>query len=258
MLVCQITAVWAGHHKHDHLHRHYGRHEIAATDAAIPKSTPAANMNHLGDTAAVQKVSEALEALSVINKLRIDNINFNNYILDDTAKGSERREFAPPLDYSKDAVAKLSVSVANTSRSGSPTKRRDKISTATKKSFAYTIPEDLAEAARVLAESSPPSPSTGEEAALSAQVRAKYGTKSNDTNRPPQRLQYANGLFEYVADNGIEYQIAEGPHQASLQKRATSGSNYWLANLEQRGNSPFAPSGYKVIKSQFISAWEVY
>jgi hypothetical protein len=30
-----------------------------------------------------------LEALSVINKLRIDNINFNNYILDDTAKGSE-------------------------------------------------------------------------------------------------------------------------------------------------------------------------
>ncbi|KZN94210.1 Glucan 1,3-beta-glucosidase [Penicillium chrysogenum] len=246
MLVCQITAVWAGHHKHDHLHRHYGRHEIAATDAAIPKSTPAANMNHLGDTAAVQKVSEALEALSVINKLRIDNINFNNYILDDTAKGSERREFAPPLDYSKDAVAKLSVSVANTSRSGSPTKRRDKISTATKKSFAYTIPEDLAEAARVLAESSPPSPSTGEEAALSAQVRAKYGTKSNDTNRPPQRLQYANGLFEYVADNGIEYQIAEGPHQASLQKRATSGSNYWLANLEQRGNSPFAPSGYKV------------
>jgi hypothetical protein len=192
-----------------------------------------------------------LKALSVINKLRIENINFNNYTLDDNIKNSEERESAPPLDYSKDTVAKLSASVANASPSGSPKNKRD---TTTKKSFAYTIPKDLAEAARELAESSPPSPSTGEEAELAAKVRAKYGSKSNDTNRPPQRLQSLNGLFEYDADNGMEYLAADETNKAQLNKRATSGSSYWLANLEQRGTSPYAPSGYKVIKSHISSS----
>jgi hypothetical protein len=100
-------------------------------------------------TAAVQKVSEALEALSVINKLRIDNINFNNYILDD---------------------AYFVAAFRWRTRAGSIRNRNGKLS------------HGIFRIIQGLAESSPPSPSTGEEAALSAQVRAKYGTKSNDTN----------------------------------------------------------------------------
>ncbi|OOQ86761.1 hypothetical protein PEBR_19890 [Penicillium brasilianum] len=216
---------------------------LASIEVAAPKSTSVSHENHFGHTEAAQKVSEALKALSVINKLRIENINFNNYTLDDKIKSPDKRDSAPPLDYSKDTVAKLSASVAKASSSGSPKKKRDTVS---KRSFAYIIPKDLAEAARELAESSPPSPSTGEETKLAAKVRAKYGSKSNDTNRPPQRLQSSNGLFEYNEDDGVEYLATDETNQAKMNKRATSGSSYWLANLEQRGTSPYASDDYKV------------
>lgn len=52
-------------------------------------------------------------------------------------------------------------------------KEKRQESTDTNGSFAYTIPKDLADAARVLAEYVPPTASTGEEEALAAKVHAK-------------------------------------------------------------------------------------
>ncbi|CAI7581755.1 unnamed protein product [Penicillium pancosmium] len=44
----------------------------------------------------------------------------------------------------------------------------------------------------------------------------------------------------------MEYLAVDETNKVQLNKRATSGSSYWLANLEQRGTSPYALSGYKV------------
>ncbi|KAJ6070768.1 CAZyme family GH55 [Penicillium canescens] len=90
---------------------------------------------------------------------------------------------APPLDYSTGAVSRLS-SLHSTSKSDSSKEKREDDSK-TSDSFAYIILKDLVEAARVLAESVPPTPSTGEEAALAAKIQVwrnvkDYGAKGDD------------------------------------------------------------------------------
>ncbi|KAA8650192.1 uncharacterized protein ATNIH1004_002873 [Aspergillus tanneri] len=244
LLVCQAVAILAAGHGHshrNHLHHHLRREGASASSsAAVSVASPKSNA---GVSEAMLKVSKALEALAVVNKLRLENVKYNNYTLADPDQITGERINAPPLDYSNESVSKLSSTAQLRSRDALYSLTGD-----SRKSFAYTIPADLAEAARILAESAPPTPSTGEEAALAVEVHAKYRSKTNDTNRPPQKLKEPNGLFEYVADQSVlGFHSNDSPSDtATLSKRAVSRSNFWMANMQQRGISPFAPDGYPI------------
>ncbi|CAG8407763.1 unnamed protein product [Penicillium salamii] len=244
LMICQVTGISASHahHSHEHLHHHFNRentpsHSIVASSS----SASASGVPHFGSSDAAIKVSEALKGLAVVNKLRVENVKFNNYAIADSKQVTGEKINGPPLDYSTGTVSRL-ASLQNSSKIETKEKREDSSSS----SLAYTIPKDLADAARVLAESVPPTPSTGEEELLAAKMHAKYRSKSNDTNRPPQRLQHSNGLLEYASPDQTVLQFGSGSANSTLNKRATSGSDYWLANLQQNGASPYAPAGYKV------------
>ncbi|KAF3386940.1 Glucan 1,3-beta-glucosidase [Penicillium rolfsii] len=102
--------------------------------------------------------------------------------------------------------------------------RRDTNSTI---GYGYLVPFELKEAARAVAELNPPSPSTGNYSAM----RAKYGDKTKDTLTPAQMLRAYDGLSG----------------SGTLETRESS--TWWMATMTQRGSSPFAPSGYKVMES---------
>ncbi|OGM39526.1 hypothetical protein ABOM_012090 [Aspergillus bombycis] len=245
-----------GHHVHEHLHRHYQR----AASSGVPSPVSSASLPHsstsighssnhtsFGTSDAALKVSRALKALAVVNKFRYENINYNKYEFTDPKKTTGKRVTAPPLDYSTESVQKLysmEAAYGDLSNNGSMKEKRDNTTKAAPKSLAYTISPELAEAARILAESAPPSPSTGKESALAAAMQAKYGQNGNDTNMAAQVLRGPNGLVEYAPFNSDETLFPVSSQ--SLHKRAASGSQFWMANIEQRGVSPFAPDGYKV------------
>ncbi|GAB1209502.1 hypothetical protein APSETT445_008281 [Aspergillus pseudonomiae] len=221
------------------------------SSASLPHSSTSighsSNHTSFGTSDAALKVSRALKALAVVNKFRYENINYNKYEFTDPKKTTGKRVTAPPLDYSTESVQKLysmEAAYGDLSNDGSMKEKRDNTTKAAPKSLAYTISPELAEAARILAESAPPSPSTGKESALAAAMQAKYGQNGNDTNMAAQVLRGPNGLVEYAPFNSDETLFPVSSQ--SLHKRAASGSQFWMANIEQRGVSPFAPDGYKV------------
>lgn len=114
-------------------------------------------------------------------------------------------------------------------------RKRDSSSSTNSQSFVYSISLDLAEAAYILAGFAPAYPLTGKESALAAKVQAKYGIKGNDTNMASQSLRGPDRLLGYAPSVDMEAPIRV--IDKSLEKRATSGSNYWMANIEQRGAS---------------------
>jgi hypothetical protein len=80
-------------------------------------------------------------------------------------------------------------------------------------------------------------------------IREKYNRGKRATNTPAQTLVHSNGLYDFLS-------YAETVNAASsfgdnndpgLQKR--SPSKYWMPHMEKNGNSPFAPAGYKVCKT---------
>ncbi|KAL2811038.1 pectate lyase superfamily protein-domain-containing protein [Aspergillus granulosus] len=248
LLVCFAVLVRAGGHGHGHGHAlHHLQHQLRRNShdpvsSAVHVPSPSPHPGS-GVSEATVMVSKALEALAVINKLRLETVKHNNYTLAEPDQITGERINAPPLDYSEDTVSHLMTANHLLSRDDSGPMDGE-----SQKSFTYRIPDDLAEAARILAESSPPSPSTGEHAALAATVHAKHRSKTNDTNRPPQKLRQPNGLFEHVPDQTVieSPPAAISSHSSNLGKRAASGSDFWMANMEQLGESPFAPDGYKV------------
>ncbi|KAL4956505.1 pectate lyase superfamily protein-domain-containing protein [Aspergillus filifer] len=190
---------------------------ISVRCSAVP--VPAASPHPSSDlSAATVKVIKALEVLAIANKLRVENAKANNYTFASPDQVAGRRMNAPPLEYSEEIISQLLSDKRVRTRDDSH------------------LTGELAEAARMLAESSPPSPSTGEHAALAAKVHTKYRSKTIDTNRPPQKLQRPNGLFEHVP------RIAEQTVMDSSAKRDSQET----AIFKRRSESSFAPDGYKV------------
>lgn len=211
------------HKSHHHLHGNHRRTHHAVDDAGSAQDT----------------LHEALKALRVANKLRVENVQSNNYQLR-TAAGSagEKSEHSsvPLLDY-LDATGGESLVKArleSTNRSGT---------IEPKLKYGYSLSPQLIQAAKEIAESQPPTPSDVDYAAIARKVRAKYSLANNDTNSMPQKLIGPDGLSEYVP-----YEHTSRELQQPLQ-RETSGraaAPYWMAEMEQNGVSPFAPPDYKV------------
>lgn len=238
----------SNHHGHAHLHHHFHRGgNNNPTPIEISVGATSARIEHSGTPVAVndpaELVSQALGKLAVINKERYENIAYNRYEFADAHEIVGQKINAPPLKYGSN----VTQSLPNIS---SHEKRDDHEGNSTRR-LVYSISPELAQAARILAESQPPTPSTGEEADLAMNVRMKYFAASNDTNTPQQAHRHSDGLSEYAVTWADQMPLANRTtveNDGKLLKRASS-SDYWMANLEQRGASPYAPTGYKVFRN---------
>ncbi|KAJ5639538.1 uncharacterized protein N7484_007400 [Penicillium longicatenatum] len=251
-----LTATAAGvlgkHHGHGHLHQHFHRAMDANADAAPTPTASSleaisAQMEHAGTpmmvSDAAKKVAQALEVLAVLNKERYENVTYNKYEFVDAHEVVGQKINAPPLNYTSEDIERLS--------SSSKTEKRDETNGNPTDRVVYSISPELAEAARILAESKPPTPSTGEEARLARDARMKYHSLVNDTNTPQQAHRHSNGLYEYadmLMDQMLLGDRSSVDKDDKLVKRA-SPSSYWLEDMEQLGASPYAPSGYKVFRN---------
>ncbi|KAF7173027.1 hypothetical protein CNMCM5623_005136 [Aspergillus felis] len=212
-----VVASHHAHHSHHQLH-HRGREIENAQNSAL------------------KTVEEALEALRIANKLRVENSQFNKYEFSTAATDRPQSEAVPLLDYvdpAKNAsFSKLSRrQIANQSVPADSGSR-----------YGYKLSLEVIQAAKEVAESQPPASWEVDYAAIAAQIRAKYNQGNNDTNSMIQKLVRPNGLLEYTSfdqPNGLQQ-----PFEDTLTKRATS--SYWMATMEQNGASPYAPAGYKV------------
>ncbi|KAL5042121.1 hypothetical protein BDW71DRAFT_217250 [Aspergillus fruticulosus] len=207
------------HHRHQHIHR--------SNNETLPSRNDATNLD---DPA--RMVKNALAVLARVNRERVENPNFNQYIVKSPDQTEAPESAATPLEYSAQAAESARL------------EQRDAASTPTRGNRAYSIPAELAKAAKLVAESADNTPS-GNQSDVAAAVRQKYGKGKRTTNTPAQVLVHSNGLYDFqsFAETGNP-SLREDNRDVSLQKRAPS--QYWMPHMEKNGNSPFAPDGYKV------------
>jgi hypothetical protein len=202
LVLCAIASVLAfDHHRHQHhgsqKHLHARSHEDGNNQTVGSR-----NMTLNGPE---EIVRNALAALSVVNKARVEHPLFNRIEFEDAPSV---RGAAPPLEYGNVTLSKRSSDV-----------------------LLYTIPTELANAARALAEATEQQ-STGNHPEVAAAIRKKYANKLNDTNAP-EPLGKPEGLLGSF-----------GSENSELTARATYG--YWMADIKHQAFAPYAPSGYKV------------
>jgi hypothetical protein len=183
--------------------------------SAVATSTKSARETNGTSSDAQALVDQALKVLAVVNKGRVENPVFNENKREDP---DEEYKPAPLLDYEADPEE---ISTSRISR-------RDENNGTVLGS--YRIPKELAEAAAMVAESTPQKPK-GDHEDVAARIRKKYKPSFlNDTNTP-EESQAPEGRLSVYAGEGLE-------------KRA---SGYWLVDDQKfPGISPFSPSGYKV------------
>lgn len=221
------------HYSHRHRHHVAREHTVSAVGsgaASFPLASRASNAEKL--------VKRALGAASILNKARLDNPSFNKleYKRQAARKGPPPK--SPSLLERADALHLDALGKPSSPMTAAEPMHGD---------YEYSISPELAEAARITAESSPPTKLHDNPASTIASLRKKYGYRFNDTNTPQQ---------VHIRPNGLEGRIfaAEDELQLVSTINTTSGSNrtkrgnptYWMANLAQQGRSPFAPSRYKV------------
>jgi hypothetical protein len=88
------------------------------------------------------------------------------------------------------------------------------------------IPDQLAKAAEMVAESLPHDTISSQVLSESDALKAKYWAKANETNTP------------------IPSPLPKVEEDASVDKRAES--TYWMESIFMNGKAPYADNGYKV------------
>lgn len=231
----------AVNHGSGHVHHHTNRSsrtfeslDLSVTTAVA--SGPSGTLSALEDSQ--RMVKNAHEALSIVNKGRLAYPQGNTYELQHGGAADKFR--AAPLLEHKD-IDSFRASVATVSLNDTKPTIEDP------HRFSYTISSKLAEAARIVAESSPQPLPIHNDADL-AQIIWKYRTKQNDTNTPPQTYVSPNGLGGGML---FDAKVPEESEKSELRKRGSE--DFWLTEMSDSGSSPFAPEGYKVIPLQFKS-----
>ncbi|KAL4769204.1 pectate lyase superfamily protein-domain-containing protein [Aspergillus nidulans var. acristatus] len=157
----------------------------------------------------------------------IENIHFNKHEFKD-----------PDTPMPKEAPALDTITI-----SGNVTKQSK-----SDKAFTYSIPENLREAARIIAKSAPPATPKGDHEQVAADICRKYALYTNDTNVPPQQLRQADGLMGYVdswEDRGVS-STNESSAETTETKAKRATNIYWMTAIEQHGRSPFVLKKYQV------------
>ena len=213
-----ISASQHGHHSHDRLHKR--RNVTDASDS---------------DSSAKHVVEEALKALRIANKLRVENMQLNKWEFQDDKSHNRDSSVVPLSDYSDPTK---NTSLAQLSKRASS---KDPSSLKSNPTYGYTLSPEIVKAAKEVAESEKPAPWDVDYASIASKIRTKWSSGNNDTNSMVQKLSRSNGLDKYTTfeqPDGLQEPI-QGVH-----KRATS--SYWMADVEQNGASPYAETGYKV------------
>lgn len=197
--------------------------------------TPSTGTNiTLGDEKDI--VAKFHEAMAIANAGIRENPRTNIYTVYNKSDIQDAVKPAPYLEYdttNSTTAQKLRRSLWRRQLSNETSPRNSSTQ-------SYTIPPEVVEAARILAEAYPPDASANEYDAIVVRMKEKYAPKNNDTNAMPQVLQQPSGLLEYVA-NVSEADPAIASSGARLEKRAAS--DFWMENIVQLGSSPLAPPG---------------
>ncbi|KAL3478251.1 pectin lyase-like protein [Aspergillus californicus] len=207
-----LDLVSASGHGHHHGHHQHKRANGPLSDAEVV-------------------IKNAHKAIAAMNKGRVLYPQYNTYELQPESAGSEPlNNLAQILEYNNGS----SIDAAKL-------RRRQNSTSAQPAQWAYRVPPELAEAARIVAEANP-EPIPGDYGIdLAAELGQYRPRTNNDTNRPTQRYRASNGLDTTIPANLTVQNPAPG---TQLRKRATT--DFWMTTMEQRGASPFAPEGYKV------------
>jgi hypothetical protein len=229
LFLCFVSccnAMGPAHHGHHHHHQNKRRAGSDTTYASLtPISQAAAASSTMSLEEARDKVEQALKVLTTVNKDLTSNPQRNTYQFQNESSIKANKQ-APPLQYQNSNIAARSTNMGQNEPK------------------AYTIPVELVEAARIVAESTSNHGLGGQGLDINA-VLSKYRQKTNDTNAPPQAHRSPNGLGRpFIADTASSEQFILNMHS----KR--DSSTFWLTEIDQTGTSPFAPAGYKVQSSR--------
>ena len=150
----------------------------------------------------------------------------------------------PPLAYE----GSNSSSSLSTRQLRRQTPSNQTVPTNSSSSLAYSVPPEVVEAAKIVAEASPPDTSSEDYDAMIASIKARYATKSNDTNIMAQKIRHPSGLVQYVPQNELpmitQNETAIPGSGSGVEKRVPA--TFWQETIPQLGESPFAPAEYQV------------
>lgn len=240
-LLPSLVALVFGHGI-DHVEAHRQMKTIRQTDAdgvhAPVNGTTKPRLGNSTSGDAADLVAAALDALAVRNRLRLDNPRFNSYEvlpadIPSANKPTDDNTVPSILDF-VDVASNSTLRKRALNSTGPISEEANPDG-----GYKYSVPAELVEAARILAESTPQHVSTGNQSDVASKIKAKYALKVNDTNAMP--ASFAMTEMSSILPVASNETIPLG--SSGLKKRA---SKYWMANMQQLGSSPFAPSGYKV------------
>jgi hypothetical protein len=233
-------------HAHSHGHGHHGKLHQLHDEHHVSRDASSRARNSSGSAADI--IARFQLAMAVANQAIIESPKEN---APNTTSRGHKGTKAQPLDYSGNFHQHANGTVFRRDASGNT------VSNSTRES--YTVPAEVVEAARVLAEANPLPPADYD--ALLADVRARMAKRKahfNDTNVMKQKMQRPSGLVEYVNPSEMAITVQNGTQVAGpkhpddyidktgvkLGKRETT--KFWMETMTQRGSAPYAPSGYKV------------
>ncbi|KAK3291667.1 pectate lyase superfamily protein-domain-containing protein [Chaetomium fimeti] len=207
-----------------------------------------------------------LRAMAVANQAILEAPSENVARVQGSKSRRSKGKKARPLDYSGEFDQHANGTVFRRDNGNNRT------TGATFTRESYTVPSEVAEAARIMAEANSLPPVDYD--ALLADVRARMSRRKahlNDTNAMPQKLQSPSGLVEYVPPAELAITVQNGTQVAGPQhpddlssdytdasspdgakphvgntKRAAVATTFWMETMTQRGSAPHAPAGYQV------------
>ncbi len=159
-------------------------------------------------------------------------LRLNNYTIYNKTDVQEAVKPAPYLGYgnSSTAAEKKRRVVWRRQLSTNGTNDDSNSTAADSSTFSYTIPPEVVEAARLLAEANPPDSSSDEYDAIVARMKQQYAPKNNDTNAMLQVLQLPSGLLEGLGafpeagDNDTA-----AAHSSAFSRRAST--DFWMEKM---------------------------
>ena len=241
LLVFSPVLAHGGHEQGDnHVHQLLRKRALLARNGNLNGTR-----TNLTSPEAILERAQAIIAQK--NKARLENPSFNKHEFLAPEELAKLGNPAPPID--------LNVLPGGNSTVAARVKRRQYLNDTTDAAAAaddkspYTLPDEVIEAARIIAESVPQIP-TGDQAEVAAAMREKYGSKSAGGSNRPAKLQRPMGGLGQFGD-GVEYSsnstavgsVSSGSDTSHAAKR---DYGYWMADMAQLGASPYAPAGYKV------------
>lgn len=231
---------------HAHLHRHRAANATASFPHLANSTVPKIHGN-LTLEDAMRLVEQGQKAMAKANAAIVSEPQKNRYEVLDSTEITKVKEPAPYLDYTNTTSASLRRRYVNgTSTSTNSTRTQWR---------SYLVPPELAQAARIVAEASPPPPRAAQDDALLQEILGKLAQSSTSNAMPPV-LQKPNGLFEAVREPASVFRFSGNDtinsttpvlqQQTPAKPLAKRDETWWMASHKQTGSSPFAPPGYKV------------